>query len=210
MQIPSCEFHGADSLVRILLCGSIVQTPLCGFHQADSTMRISSCRFYCAGSFVRIPLFPSRHSIERIPLSAFHRAHSIDRIPSRAFYRANADFILRILSCGFHRADSIVRIPSYGFYCINSIQTPLCGCYRAHSIIRIPCVHSIVCIPSCAFYCVHSVVCIPTCDRRRREEVTEDGGAGTLAHCIHICICSCSWHQPGCINWECIEWESID
>ena len=57
---------------------------------------------------------------------------------------------------------------------------------------------------------MHSILCIPSCDRRKNEEVKEDRGAGTLAHRIHICVCSWSWHQPGCINLECIEWESID
>lgn len=30
---------------------------------------------------------------------------------------------------------------------------------------------------------------IPLCNRRRKEEVKEDGGVGTLAHRIHKCIC---------------------
>ena len=33
-----------------------------------------------------------------------------------------------------------------------------------------------MCIPSCAFRRVHSIVCISSCNRRRREEVKEDGG----------------------------------
>ena len=45
------------------------------------------------------------------------------------------------------------------------------------------CVHSIVCIPSCVTHYMHSIV-----DRRRRGEVKEDGGAGTLAHRIYIAV----------------------
>ena len=36
--------------------------------------------------------------------------------------------------------------------------------------------HSIMCIPSCAFHRVHFIVCIPSYNRRRKEEVKEDGG----------------------------------
>lgn len=149
------------------MCGSIVQTPLCEFHYASS--------------FVRIPSFPSSAfhrapSIERIPSSVFHLAYSIKRSPSRVrmrmlscrfieripscrFHRANS--IVRIRSCGFDRSDSIVRIPSYVFHCINSIQ------------------NATVCILLFAFRCVHFVLSrmyIPSCNRRRKEEVKEDGG----------------------------------
>ena len=104
--------------------------------------------------------------------------------------------IVQILLCKFLRADSIVRIPSCGFHHTCSIvQLPLCGFHHTGSIVRIACgfdgfhpVHSnvrvplcayrsIVRIPSCAFNCVHSIVCIPpSCNRRRKEEVKEDGG----------------------------------
>ena len=162
MQIPSCGFH-------------CVQVPLCGFHRADSTVRISSCRFYCAGSFMPIRSFPSS------AFHRFHRAHSIQCIPSKTFYRANANFILRVVSCGFHRADHIMCLPSSAFHCV----------------------HSIVCIPLCAFHRVHSITCIASCDRRRKEEVNEDRGGYMGASYSHLYLHR-RRHQRGCINSECI------
>lgn len=144
-------------------------------------MRISSCRFYCAGSFMRLPSFP---------LSAFHQAH----------------YNILSCECGFFylvpRADSMVRVPLYKFHTNSIVQISLCGCYCAHSTVR---------TPLCAFYRVHPIVCIPFYafhraidGGRRTEEGRGKGGWG--GGYIRIC----SWHQPGCINWECIEWDFID
>ena len=114
-------------------------------------MQIPSCGFHCAGSMCRF----------------YRAADSIVRIPS-------CRFIVWVPSCAFHlfiRAHSMERFPSKAFeYHAN-----------ADSILRIPscgfhCVDSIVQIPSCAFHRVHSIVCIPSCNRRRKEEVKEDGG----------------------------------
>ena len=87
-----------------------------------------------------------------------------------------------------------MRIPLYVFHCINSMQTLLCKCHRSHSVVRIllcafycvhsnvclptgafPRVHSIACVPLYAFHRVRSIVCIPSCNRRRKEEIKEDG-----------------------------------
>ena len=127
-----------------------MQIPSCGFHCAGSM-----CRFYrAADSIVRIPSC----RFVQISLCGFLHAHSIfssERIPSSAFHQRHSNIVrMRIPSCGFHRADSIAWIP-------------LCRFYHAHSI---------MCIPSCAFHCMHSIVCIPSCNRRRKEEVKEDGG----------------------------------
>ena len=36
---------------------------------------------------------------------------------------------------------------------------------------------------------MHSIVCIASCDRRRKEEVNEDGGGSMGASCSHLyCI----------------------
>ena len=42
-------------------------------------------------------------------------------------------------------------------------------------------------LPSSAFHRVHFIMCIPSCDRRRKEEVNEDGGGycdGVEAWCM--------------------------
>lgn len=188
MQIPSCRFHCA---------GSIVQVPLCRFPCADSIIRrlllidlvrIPSRRFDHADFIVQIILCgflhaPSIVSIERIPSSALQ--HSIVRM--RIF--------LSCPLCGFHGTGSIVQIP-YKLHCADFVVRMLLCAFH--------CTHSVVCILSCASYRVHSILCFPSCDRRRTEEGRGKGGWG--GGYIRIC----SWHQPGCISWECIEWEFID
>lgn len=126
-------------------------------------MRISSCRLYCAGSFMRLPSFP---------LSAFHQAH----------------YNILSCECGFFylvpRADYMVRVPLYKFHTNSIAQISLCGCYCAHSTVR---------TPLCAFYLVHPIVCIPFYafhraidGGRRRDEVKEGGEAGTFAFAVGI------------------------
>lgn len=110
--------------------------------------------------------------------------HNVCRRKGRRNYH-----ILRISSYrftilwGFHCADSVVRIPFYKFY-----TNPLCGFNCANATVR---------IPLCAFCCVHSVVCIPSVRsiysivRQTEEGRGKEGrGSGTLALCIHICICT--------------------
>ena len=136
VQIPSCEFHRAHSIVglrceivlyRLHRGYSIVRIPsyfivrilLCEFHCADSIVRISSwdrvVGLHRANCIVRIAscaFYPT-------PSCAFHRAHSIQLyrvIPSWAFHRG-------IASCELHRADCIVR-------------TALCELHRANCIVR--------------------------------------------------------------------------
>ena len=160
----------ADSIVR---AGFVVR----------SLLRVLLCRFHRAD-------FYCLESIMRIPLCGFYRADSIVQIPSCKYHP-----IVRIPSCRFHRARFIVRTPSCKFHCIGRIHSIMCisSCvsYRAHSI---------VCIPSCAFHCMHSTVYILLCDRRRREEVKEDGGwvQGRIVFIFAFAV------EVG-INWECIK-----
>ena len=142
MQIPSCKFHYVGFLVQILSGG--------GFYCMGP-----SYEHHCAGFIVQLD---HADFIVQILLCVFLHAHSvvsIERILSKAFLRANADFILRILSCGLHCADSIVRISLCKIHCLDSIVRIL-SCAFHH-------LHSIVCIPSCAFHHVHFVVCISSC-----------------------------------------------
>lgn len=144
---PSCKFHYADSIMRILLSfwefycvdfmvwvlffgfHPIVQILLCGFYLIIRTLlcriysidSISLCKFYYVDSIVRVSLY------------GFYHACSIMQILSSC-----TDFIMQIhyvhfivepqiLLCEFHYMDSIVRVLSYRFHCTNSIlRIPLC------------------------------------------------------------------------------------
>ena len=103
LQVPSCKFYRADSIVRILSCGfhrSIVRIPSCKFYYADSIVRIPSCGFHRADSIIRVPLYTSI----QLHLEVFC-ANATMRIPLYAFCYMP---IVCIASCAFY-----CSIPSY-------------------------------------------------------------------------------------------------